>query len=97
MRPKALLQAWIDAAAITDGYLFRRLGAGAGVTASPMPDSAVARLVQARAAAVGTAAAQSGASMFKMREVSRHRSMPVLADYVCDAELFRDSAGKGFL
>ena len=113
LRPKALLAAWIDAAAINDGHLFRRLGAGASVTAAPMSDRGVARLVQARAAAAGydpadfaghslragflTAAARSGASVFKMREVSRHKSMQVLADYVRDAELFRDHAGEGFL
>ena len=78
-----------------------------------MSDRAVARLVQARAVAAGyatadfaghslragflTAAARSGASVFKMREVSRHKSMQVLADYVRDAELFRDHAGDGFL
>ncbi len=86
---------------------------GRAVTPDPMSDRAVARLVQARAAAAGyaaadfaghslragflTAAARSGASVFKMREVSRHKSMQVLADYVRDAELFRDHAGEGFL
>ena len=78
-----------------------------------MSDRAVARLVQIRVAQAGyvasdfaghslragflTAAARSGASVFKMREVSRHKSMQVLADYVRDAELFRDHAGEGFL
>jgi len=82
-------------------------------TASPMSDRAVARLVQFRVAQAGyaaadfaghslragflTAAARSGASVFKMREVSRHKSMQVLADYVRDAELFQDHAGEGFL
>ena len=42
-------------------------------------------------------AIRSGASVFKMREVSWHKSMQVLADSVRDAELFRDHAGKGFL
>jgi len=125
LRPKALLEAWIARAGIADGFLFRRLarvparaGAEAAeqdvvVTAFPMSDRAVARLVQARAGAAGyagedfaghslragflTAAARSGASVFKMREVSRHKSMQVLADYVRDAELFRDHAGEGFL
>ena len=117
LRPKALLAAWVQEAGIADGFLFRRLvrsrtGALA-VSAAPMSDRAVARLVQARAVAAGypgadfaghslragflTAAARSGASVFKMREVSRHRSMQVLADYVRDAELFRDHAGDGFL
>lgn len=69
--------------------------------------------MQARAAAAGyqvadfaghslradflTAAARAGASVFKMREVSRHKSLQVLADYVRNAELFRDHAGDGFL
>ena len=78
-----------------------------------MSDRAVARLVQFRVAQAGyvaadfsghplragflTAAARAGASVFKMREVSRHKSMQVVADYVRDAELFRDHAGEGFL
>ncbi len=115
LRPKALLDAWIDQSKISDGFLFRRLvpGLAGGATASPMSDRAVARLVQLRVAQAGyvatdfaehslragflTAAARSGASVFKMREVSRHKSMQVLADYVRDAELFRDHAGEGFL
>jgi len=91
----------------------RATGTELVVTPFPMSDRAVARLVQARARAAGyagedfaghslragflTAAARSGASVFKMREVSRHKSMQVLADYVRDAELFRDHAGEGFL
>ena len=117
LRPKALLEAWVQQAGIVDGPLFRQLVRGkkdaASVAPSPMSDRAVARLVQARAVAAGylgsdfaghslragflTAAARAGASVFKMREVSRHKSMQVLADYVRDAELFRDHAGEGFL
>ncbi len=78
-----------------------------------MSDRAVARLVQLRIAQAGyvavdfaghslragflTAAVRSGASVFKMCEVSRHRSMQVLADYVRDTKLFRDHAGNGLL
>lgn len=113
LRPKALLEAWIEMAGIPDGPLFRRLTAAGQVSADPMSDRAIARLVQARAGAAGypaadfgghslragflTAAARAGASVFKMQEVSRHRSMQVLAGYVRDADLFRDHAGKGFL
>ena len=35
--------------------------------------------------------------MFKMRDVSRHKSMDVLQAYVRDADLFRDHAGIGLL
>jgi hypothetical protein len=44
-----------------------------------------------------TSAARRGASVFKMRDVSRHKSMDVLQGYVRDAELFRDHAGAGLL
>ncbi|MCK9551309.1 MAG: hypothetical protein M0R29_11310, partial [Aquamicrobium sp.] len=44
-----------------------------------------------------TEAARQGASIFKMRDVSRHKSVQVLSDYVRDAELFRDHAGEKFL
>jgi hypothetical protein len=42
-------------------------------------------------------AARRGASMFKMRDVSRHKSMDILQTYVRGAELFRDHAGAGLL
>ena len=38
-----------------------------------------------------------GASVFKMRDVSRHKSMEVLQGYVRDADMFRDHAGAGLL
>jgi site-specific recombinase XerD len=44
-----------------------------------------------------TSAARRGASVFKMRDVSRHKSMDVLQGYVRDAELFQDHAGAGLL
>ena len=44
-----------------------------------------------------TSAAGRGASIFKIMDVSRHRSMAKLRGYVRDAELFRDHAGAGLL
>jgi hypothetical protein len=44
-----------------------------------------------------TSAARRGASVFKMRDVSRHKSMDVLQAYVWDADLFKDHAGIGLL
>ena len=110
--PVQLLDAWLVQGAITDGAVFRRLKGGLA-TPAPMSDRAVARVVQARAAAAGydparfaghslragfiTAGAQAGASVFKLKEVSRHRSTDALASYVRDAHIFEDHAGEGFL
>jgi len=42
-------------------------------------------------------AARTGASIFKIQEISRHRSLQVLAGYVRDVQVYRDHAGSGFL
>jgi hypothetical protein len=44
-----------------------------------------------------TSAAARGASLFKMMDVSRHRSVDTLRGYVRDADAFRDHAGAGSL
>jgi hypothetical protein len=38
-----------------------------------------------------------GASIFKMMEQSRHRSVETLRGYVRDAEIFKEHAGAGLL
>jgi site-specific recombinase XerD len=78
-----------------------------------MTDQSVALIVKSHAARVRldpaqfsghslragflTSAAKRGASIFKMMDVSRHRSVDTLRGYVRDAELFRDHAGAGLL
>ena len=42
-------------------------------------------------------AAESGASVFKMTEVSRHRSLDTLRGYVRRVDLFKEHAGAAFL
>jgi hypothetical protein len=44
-----------------------------------------------------TSAANRGASIVKMRAVSRHTSIDVLSSYVRDADAFIDQAGAGLL
>jgi hypothetical protein len=44
-----------------------------------------------------TSAAARGASIFKMMDVSRQKSMDTLRGYVRDADFFRDHAGAGLL
>ena len=113
IRPKALLLAWMAAAGHASGPLFRRLSRSDALTEAAMSDRAIARLVQQHAAAAGydptqfaghslragflTEGAAQGATIFKLQEVSRHKSVQVLSDYVRNAELFRDHAGQRFL
>jgi hypothetical protein len=42
-------------------------------------------------------AAKRGASIFKMMDQSRHRSVETLRGYVRDAEIFKEHAGAGLL
>jgi integrase len=113
IRPKALLLAWMAAAGHGEGPLFRRLSRSDLLTPAAMSDRAIARLVQQHAGAAGydptqfaghslragflTEGAAQGATIFKLQEVSRHKSVQVLSDYVRNAELFKDHAGKQFL
>ena len=113
IRPKALLLAWIARAGFDNGPVFRKLTPQGRITAKPMSDRGVALVVKARAAAAGydpaqvsghslragflTEAARQGATVFKMKEVSRHKSLEILSDYVRNHELFRDHAGERFL
>jgi integrase len=113
IRPKALLLAWMAAAGHREGPLFRRLLRSDMLTSAAMSDRAIARLVQLHAAAAGydpaqfaghslragflTEGAAQGATIFKLQEVSRHKSVQVLSDYVRNAELFKNHAGDRFL
>jgi hypothetical protein len=44
-----------------------------------------------------TSAAEAGALVFQLAEVSRHKSLDTLRGYVRRADLFRDHAGAAFL
>ena len=44
-----------------------------------------------------TSAAESGASIWKLSEVSRHKSLETLRGYVRRVDLFKEHAGAGFL
>lgn len=86
---------------------------GKRVLPEALSDCTVARIVKRYAEAAGldpeafaghslragflTSAAGRGASIFKMMDVSRHKSVDTLRGYVRDAELFKDHAGAGLL
>jgi site-specific recombinase XerD len=44
-----------------------------------------------------TSVAKSGAGLFKIMDVSRHRSVETVRGYVRDAEMFKDHVGQAFL
>jgi integrase len=48
-------------------------------------------------AGFATSAAETGSSILKIMETTRHRSVDVLAAYVRRVDLFRDHAGAAFL
>jgi site-specific recombinase XerD len=111
--PVRALRAWLDAAGIESGALFRSVNKAGGVASARLTDRSVANIVKAMANSVGldastfsghslrsgflTSAAANGASIFKMMDVSRHKSVDTLRGYVRDAELFQDHAGAGLL
>ena len=113
LTPLTHLRAWLAASGIAEGALFRPLWKGGRVRDARLSAHAVARILQARAAAAGldparyaghslragfvTEAARNGADVWKIQQVSRHKSMQVLSSYVRDARLFDDHAGEPFL
>jgi integrase len=94
-------------------WLARGGPAGFYVRPEVLAGHAVARIIKSRAAKVGinpatvaghslrsgflTSAAESGDGVFKLMEVSRHRSVDTLSGYVRSADLFKGRAGSSFL
>jgi site-specific recombinase XerD len=113
LRPCAAVRAWLAAAAITEGVVFRQVNKGGCVGSASLSGRTVADVVKRHAAAAGldaavfsghslragfvTSAAAAGATIFKMQAVRRHKSLDVLAGYVRDADAFKDHAGDDFL
>src|SRR5215471_16829350 len=110
--PIAALKEWTAAAAIQSGAIFRSVNRH-GQVGGRLTDQSVSDIVKDHAARLRldpnqfaghslragflTSAASWGASIFKMMDVSRHRSVETLRGYVRDAELFKDHAGSGLL
>lgn len=111
--PVEAVKAWREAACIDSGPLFRRVRRGDRVGTAALTPYTVALLVKKYAARAGfdptafaghslragflTSAAMNRASLFKLREVSRHKSLNTLQVYVRRAEAFDDHAGEGLL
>ncbi|WP_049823601.1 site-specific integrase [Bradyrhizobium sp. WSM2254] len=111
--PVRALNEWLAAAGIESGPLFRPINRASKVSQNRLTSRSVANIIKKMAGAIGldaamfsghslrsgflTSAAASGASIFKMMDVSRHRSVETLRGYIRDAELFKDHAGAGLL
>jgi site-specific recombinase XerD len=113
LRPVEAVQTWLAAAEISAGPLFRPVLKGGRLQPEPLTAFSAAQIVKHYAERAGldpaafaghslrsgflTSAAEAGASVFKMMEVSRHKSVDVLRGYVRRADLFREHAGAAFL
>lgn len=105
--PGRVLQAWMAAAGIEHGPIFRRISRADQVLPYRLAPQAVALIVKQRAAAVGldpsrlaghslragfvTNAARKGASSASIRRQTGHKSDGMLQRYIRDAGLFSDN------
>jgi site-specific recombinase XerD len=104
---------WLVDAAITDGAVFRSMHRGDSVGLSRLTPQSVALIIKSLAVKAGfdagryaghslrsgflTSAARNRASIFKMADQSRHKSLDVLREYVRNEERFEDHAAEGLL
>jgi site-specific recombinase XerD len=111
--PVRALRAWLEAAGIEAGPMFRPIDKAGNVRSSRLTCRSVASIVKAYAGRAGfdaktfsghslragflTSAAAKGASIFKMLDQSGQKSVDTLRGYIRDAELFKDHAGAGLL
>lgn len=107
--PVAALEAWLAAAGITTGPIYRAVNRHGHVAATALNDRAVARIVQKLVEAIGldattfaghslragfaTAAARAGVEERRIAKHTRHRSA-VIRIYIRDGALFRDNASR---
>jgi site-specific recombinase XerD len=113
LRPVEAVQRWLEASGITSGPVFRPVAKGSRVLDVPLSGHSAAAIVKRHAELAGldsadfaghslragflTSAAEAGAGVLKMVEVSRHKSIDMLRTYVRRADLFREHAGAVFL
>lgn len=113
LRPVEAVEAWLAAAQITEGAVFRPIAKGGRLQAGRLTDSSVARIVKRCAAAARldprqfsghslragfvTSALEAGADLLKVMDITRHREVKTLKAYDRRAQAFRNHAGKAFL
>jgi len=111
--PVRALRAWLEAASITEGPLFRSVDRHGNVKADRTDGLTVARVVKRAALAAGldaerssghslrlgfaTTAARRGCSERSIANQTGHRSMLVLRGYIRRANVFEDNAAMNLL
>jgi integrase len=106
--PVVTLKAWLKAASIEGGAIFRAVSRHGLLGSARLSDKDVARVVKASVAAAGydpdaygghslrsgfiTSAARAGVQEAHIQNQSRHRSLPVLRGYIRRGSLFVDNA-----
>ncbi|HEV2545931.1 MAG TPA: site-specific integrase [Stellaceae bacterium] len=111
--PVEAVRLWLERAKITAGPVFRPVTKGGRLTDVALTPPSVSLIVKTYAGRAGfnvgefgahslragflTSAAMRGASIFKMMDVSRHKSVDTLRSYVRDADAFKNHAGAGLL
>lgn len=104
---------YLAASGITEGPIFRAVTKSGKVRPEALSTKSVAEIIKAYATRAGfdakefaghslrsgflTSAAEAGANVFKMVEVSRHKSIETVRGYVRHVELFKNHAGAGLL
>jgi integrase len=112
LRPVAALDAWLSAARIAEGSLFRTVRAGK-VSKARISLRTVSRMIKRRCAAVGldpalfgshslrsgfiTSAATEGAPIAAIALHAGHKKFDTTMGYVQTTNAFRDHAGKKIL
>ena len=113
IEPVRAIEAWLAASGITTGPIFRPILKGGRLQDVPLTPHSAAQIVKQYAKRAGldpalfagyslragflTSAAEAGANVLKMTEVSRHKSVDMLTTYVRRSNLFREHAGAAFL
>lgn len=113
LRPVEALQAWLDAARIEAGPIFRPVGKSGAIGQGALTPQSVALIVKRYAAASGldvnsfaghslragfvTSAAESGADINRIMDQSRHRDPRTVRLYIRRANRYKDHAGASFL
>jgi site-specific recombinase XerD len=111
--PVQAVSEWLKNAGIESGAVYRRMQRGQEVDRARLSSQSVALVIKQLASTAGldpthyaghslrsgflTSAARKHASIFKMADQSRHKSLDVLREYVRNEERFEDHAAEGLL